>query len=86
MYTGRRWKKMVYFRIKELLKKNKKSKYWFIKNMEGGYQSLSHLMDNKTKAIHFDTLEKMCDLFDCEIGELIVIKKNKRKDQKKKNE
>ena len=86
MYLGRRWKKMVYFRIKELLKKNKKSKYWFIKNMEGGYQSLSHLMDNKTKAIHFDTLEKMCDLFDCEIGELIVIKKNKRKDQKKKNE
>ncbi|MCI8655189.1 MAG: helix-turn-helix transcriptional regulator [Clostridia bacterium] len=77
---------MVYFRIKELLKKNKKSKYWFIKNMEGGYQSLSHLMDNETKAIHFDTLEKMCDLFDCEIGELIVIKKDKRKDKSKKNE
>ena len=77
---------MVYFRIKELLKKNKKSKYWFIKNMEGGHQSLSHLMDNETKAIHFDTLEKMCDLFDCEIGELIVIKKDKRKDKSKKNE
>lgn len=77
---------MVYFRIKELLKKNKKSKYWFIKNMEGGYQSLSHLMDNETKAIHFDTLEKMCDLFDCEIVELIVIKKDKRKDKSKKNE
>ena len=77
---------MVYFRIKELLKKNKKSTYWFIKNMEGGYQSLSHLMDNETKAIHFDTLEKMCDLFDCEIGELIVIKKDKRKDKSKKNE
>ena len=77
---------MVYFRIKELLKKNKKIKYWFIKNMEGGYQSLSHLMDNETKAIHFDTLEKMCDLFDCEIGELIVIKKDKRKDKSKKNE
>nr|DAQ62399.1 MAG TPA: nonstructural protein [Caudoviricetes sp.] len=25
---------MVYFRINELLKKKKKSKYWFIKNME----------------------------------------------------
>lgn len=70
---------MVYFRIKELLKKNKKSKYWFIKNMEGGYQSLSHLMDNETKAIHFDTLEKMCDLFDCEIGEIIVRKKGKKR-------
>lgn len=71
---------MVYFRIKELLKQKKKSKYWFIKNMEGGYQSLSHLMDNQTKAIHFETLEKMCDLLDCEIGELIVIKKDKRKE------
>ena len=75
---------MVYFRINELLKKKKKSKYWFIKNMEGGYQSLSHLMNNQTKAIHFETLEKMCDLFECEIGELIVIKKNKRKEKLKK--
>ena len=70
---------MVYFRINELLKKNKKSKYWFIKNMEGGYQSLSHLMNNETKSIHFNTLEKMCDLFECEIGELIEIRKTKRK-------
>lgn len=75
---------MVYFRINELLKKKKKSKYWFIKNMEGGYQSLSHLMNNQTKAIHFETLEKMCDLFECEIGELIVIKKDKRKEKIKK--
>lgn len=72
---------MVYFRINELLKKKKKSKYWFIKNMEGGYQSLSHLMNNQTKAIHFETLEKICDLFDCEIGELIIIKKDKRKEK-----
>ena len=78
---------MVYFKIKELLKKKNKSKYWFIKNMEGGYQSLSHLMDNQTKAIHFETLEKICNLFDCEIGELIEIKKDpkkKRKDDNKK--
>ena len=75
---------MIYFRIKELLKQKKKSKYWFITNMEGGYQSLSHLMDNQTKAIHFETLEKMCDLFDCEIGELIEIKKDKRKELSKK--
>ena len=74
---------MIYFRINELLRKNKKSKYLFIKNMEGGYQSLSHLMNNETRSIHFDTLEKMLNLFDCEIGELIVIKKDKRKDKMK---
>lgn len=65
---------MVYIQIKEMLKKKNKSKYWFIKNMEGGYQSLSHLMDNKTKSIHFETLEKMCNLFECEIGEIITFK------------
>lgn len=77
---------MIYFRINELLKKNKKSKYWFIKNMEGGYQSLSRLMDNKTKAIRFDTVEKMCNLFDCEIGELIEIKKEPKKKKKRKDD
>lgn len=70
---------MVYFKINELLKKKKKSKYWFIKNMEGGYQALSHLMNNETKAIHFDTLEKACIILDCEISELIEIRKDKRK-------
>lgn len=66
---------MVYLKINELLKKKKKTKYWFIKKMNGGYQSISHLMDNKTKSIHFETLEKICDVLDCEIGELIEFKK-----------
>lgn len=80
---------MVYFKIKEILKKKNKSKYWFIKNMEGSYQSLSNLMNNKTKAIRFETLEKACNLLDCEIGELITFKKdtkkNKGKDKYNKN-
>ena len=75
---------MIYVRVNELLKEQNKSKYWLVKNMEGGYQSLSHLMDNQTKAIHFETLEKMCDLFYCEIGEFIEIKKDKRKELSKK--
>ena len=73
---------MVYFRINELLKKNGKTKYWFIKNMEGGYQALSHLMNNENKAIHFDTIEKMCNLFNCEIGELMEIRKEKKRKDK----
>ena len=31
-------------------------------------------MNNETKSIHFETLEKMCNLFDCEIGEIITFK------------
>lgn len=28
---------MIQVRVNELLKKQKKTKYWFVKNMEGGY-------------------------------------------------
>lgn len=66
---------MIYLRVKEVLKEQKRTKYWFVKNMEGGYQALSRIMDNQTIGIHFETLEKMCDILDCEPGELIVRKK-----------
>lgn len=56
---------MIQLKVNELLKKQKKTKYWFVKNMEGGYQSLTRMMNNETNSIKFDTLEKMCDLFNC---------------------
>lgn len=70
---------MIYVRVNEILKEQKKTKYWFIKNMEGGYQALSHLMDNTTTGIKFETLEKMCNILDCEPGDIIVRKKSIRK-------
>lgn len=76
---------MIYVKINELLTKKKKSKYWFIKHMTGNYQSLSNLMNNKTTGIKFETLDKLCEVFECEPGEIIVRKKySKRK--KAKNE
>lgn len=63
---------LIYVRIKEILKEQKKSKYWFVKQMEGGYQALSHLMNNETISIHFETLEKMCNILECEPGDIIV--------------
>ena len=74
---------MIYVRVNEILKEKKKTKYWFIKNMEGGYQSLSHLMDNITTGIKFETLEKMCDILDCVPGDIIIRKKSIRKKVKK---
>ena len=65
--------------IKELLKKQKKTKYWFVKNMEGGYQSLTRLMNNETSSIKFETLEKMCDIFNCEISDIVVRKKGRKR-------
>lgn len=79
---------MIYVRVADILKEKKKTKYWFIKNMEGGYQSLSHLMDNTTTGIKFETLEKMCKILECEPGDIIIRKKlnkNKQTSEKIKN-
>lgn len=70
---------MIQLQIKELLKKQKKPKYWFVKNMEGGYQSLTRLMNNETSSIKFETLEKMCDIFNCEISDIVVRKKGRKR-------
>ena len=70
---------MIQINVKELLKKQNKTKYWFVKQMEGGYQSLTRMMENQTTSIRFDTLEKMCDILDCEIGDIIVRNKGKKR-------
>ena len=70
---------MIYVRVNEILKEQKKTKYWFIKHMEGGYQALSHLMNNTTPGIKFETLEKMCIIFGCEPGDIIVRKEKSKK-------
>jgi putative transcriptional regulator len=74
---------MVHLRIKELLNEQKKTKYWFIKHMEGSYRSLSNMMDNKTTSIRFDTIDKLCDIFDCEVGEIIERTKDNEQTLKK---
>ena len=51
---------MIYVNVEQILKKQKKSKYWFVKNMGGSYQSISNMMDNVSTSIHFDTLERIC--------------------------
>lgn len=69
---------MIYIAINEVLKQKKKTKYWFIKNMEKSYQSLSNLMDNKSSGIKFRNLDQICDLLECDPGDII-----KRKDGEK---
>lgn len=66
---------MVYLNIKELLKKNKKSKYWLVNEMESDYQTINAMINNQTKGIKFKTIEKLCTLLECTPNDLIKIKK-----------
>lgn len=66
VFMQKRGDDMIYIRVNELLKQKKKSKYWLVKNMQIGYKSLSNLINNETTAIRFDTLEKMCNILECQ--------------------
>lgn len=66
---------MVYLNIKEILKKKGKTKYWLIKNMEGGYQNISAMMNNETTGIKFETIDKLCRILECTPNDLFKFKK-----------
>lgn len=68
---------MVRLKIQELLDKTGKTKYWLTSKMGKSHRSISNLMKEDLTGIHFDTIENLCDIFNCEIGELIEIKKVK---------
>lgn len=66
---------MISLRLKEILAEEHKTKYWFIKHMEGGYQALSRLLNNETKSIHYDTLNKICNILNRTPGDIFLLDK-----------
>ena len=70
---------MIYVNVEKILKKQKKTKYWFVKNMGGSYQSISNLINNSSTSIHFETLDRICDILGCEPGDIIKRKKGMRR-------
>lgn len=67
---------MLYINVKELLKERKRTKYWLIKEMGCSYQAISDVMNNNTKGMKFETLEKLCDVLECTPNDIFKIKKD----------
>lgn len=66
---------MVNFNIEKLLKKQGKSKYWLCKNMNITSHNLNRVIKGETSSVSFKYIEDLCKYLDCEIGELISLKK-----------
>jgi len=60
--------------VKYLMSKNNKSQYWLEKKLETDSRFAKKLIENKTGSISFKMIDKLCDAFDCTIGELIIRK------------
>ena len=67
---------MLNFNIEELLKKNKKSKYWLCQKMNITNRNLNRIINGETTSISFKYIEELCNFLDCTIDELIDIKKD----------
>jgi len=67
---------MIYLNLKYLLKQNKKSKYWLVKQLESNYTVINNMLDHKTVGIRFETISKLCSIFNCTPNELFTEKKN----------
>ncbi len=65
---------MVYLNVKDILTKKNKSKYWLVQKMETDWQSVSDMMNNKTKGIKFETLEKLCKILECTPNDIFIFK------------
>lgn len=64
---------MVYLKVDELLKKENKSRYWLVKRMEGNYRTINNMLYKETISIRFDTIDKLCKIFNCKPGDLFEI-------------
>jgi len=63
---------MICLNLKQLLEQNKKSKYWLVNQLESNYTVVNAMINNETTGIRFETISKLCNVFDCTPNELFT--------------
>lgn len=66
---------MVKLNVIELLKKQGKSKYWLYNQLDMSYTNFNNIVENKTKSIKYDNIEKLCAILQCEPNDLFKFSK-----------
>ncbi len=64
--------------IDQLLKERGRTFYWLSKQTGISHATLWRLKKGKALGINFITLEKICQAIDCEPGEILRLKGNKK--------
>ncbi len=67
---------MIKLNVIEILNKQKKSKYWLYNKLNDigtiSYTNFDNLVENKTKSIRYEYIEKLSKLLNVSISELFV--------------
>lgn len=69
---------MIVFHIKELLTKNKMSRYKLEKYSKLSYERVNDYFFGRVKSIKVEELEELCNLFNCNTQDIVEFKKNKK--------
>ena len=69
---------MVIFKVKELLAKNKMSRYKLRQYTSLSYERVNDYYFGRVKAIKVEELEQLCNVFDCNTQDIVEFKKNKK--------
>lgn len=66
---------MVYFTLDRILKEKNLTKYWLSKQTGIDNNTLAKIYNNESKQIKLETLDKICIALDCDINELVELKR-----------
>ncbi len=68
---------MIKLKVKELLERKGKTKYWLYKQLGMSYQNFNKMINNETKSIRYENIETLCIIFSCTPNDLFEIDNNK---------
>ena len=65
---------MLQLNVLNVLKQQNKSKYWLFNQLNNispiSYTNFNNLVSNKTQSIKYSTIEKLCNILQCEPNDL----------------
>ena len=61
---------MVKLRILEILESQNHTKYWLFKQLDLSYQNFNRMVNNETRSIRFENLDKLSTILNCPVGDL----------------
>lgn len=74
---------MIKIKLSELLGKNKMTRKELSERIGVRPNTIGDLYNEKVKKIDLNTMDKICDVLNCDISDLLEYKKNRQKDDEK---
>ena len=66
---------MVVFKVKERMEASNITRYQLQKDTNWNYKRINAFFFNNVKKVTIEELEKLCEIFDCDISDIVELRK-----------